>query len=767
MKQKLSTLLLLLLIGTTSTSWAQTFSGGEGTDGDPYQITNAAQLNAVREKLDAHYILMSDIDLDGIANWQPIGDYDTRFTGTFDGNGHTISNMTINSGSYIGLFGVIGSGAKVKDLGIVDCNVTGTNAVGGLAGRSQGDINNCYAKGTVIGKGIAVGGLVGYNISSINNCYATGTVKGTGNQIGGLVGSNIGSINNCYATATVSGGEIVGGLVGANDGSINNCYATGNASGNNDVGGLVGNNNMDITNCYATGAVKGEGNRVGGLVGYNYGKINNCYAAGKVSGNNMVGGLIGNNNKDITNCYATGNVSGSNNVGGLIGNNNRYNSMDINNCYANPYNGNIYIGAGYGNDDVSHIDDILGAIGNTWDADSWAVSDNNYPYLKTVTNYQIIITGDISKTINVNHGIIANMPTIPTQPPGYKITFSTEYDFIAPLTADVTLTATLTGKEYTITLKGNGGTVNGSDEETHNVTYNEEVGTLTNATRTGYTFNGWYTATTNGTEYTATTIYNVVGDIALYAQWTINQYTVTFETNGGSAVAPMTGIAHGSPIDAPTAPTRTGYTFAGWFEAATGGTAIGFPLAVTSGATLYAQWTVIPPTPEPTPPPIPVRSVTINQSELDMILNQTVSLSISFQPAQATNKSVTWSSSDESVATVNSIGQVTAHTKGTATITVTTQSGRHTATCEVTVTSPVSNSSIVGNAFKVYPNPTTGPITATGLTVGTTIKVYAITGALVATYTANAEKMIIDLSSLPAGIYLLSANSRTIKVVKK
>jgi hypothetical protein len=331
--------------------------GGDGSSGNPYQITTPAHLKSLSDYVNGggtnnvFYKLMNDLDLSAYAagtGWQPIGNNPNYFTGTFDGNGKKITGLKINrpSENYIGLFGAT-SGATIKDLGIDDCDVTGRDNVGGLVGRNyKSSISNCYTMGNVTGNG-EVGGLVGNNSvnSSISNCYATGNITGTGiYHVGGLVGDNgnNSSITNCYATGNVTGKDWVGGLVGENNSStITNCYAIGEVTGTGeDVGGLVGINfnKSSIENCYATGEVTGTGigkRYVGGLVGQNYNSsIENCYATGNVTGNDWVGGLVGYNEKSsITNCYATGEVTGTgDDVGGLVGYN--YYNSSISNCYA-------------------------------------------------------------------------------------------------------------------------------------------------------------------------------------------------------------------------------------------------------------------------------------------------------------------------------------------------------------------------------------------------------------------------------------------------
>ena len=315
------------------------YSGGSGTEADPYQIADTNDLLALTDTPTDYnkcFILTVDIDMEGqvfttaiiAADTSSSGGFQgTAFTGTFDGNGHKITNFTINGGGsgYIGLFGRIDNGGSVKNLGLEDFSVSGHGRVGGLVGESEGMITDCYATGAVSGD-YSVGGLVGRNYSGgiVAACYSTGLVTGSNNGIetGGLVGANYEIITVCYATGAVSGVDSVGGLVGYNYRTIANCYATGTIDGNDAVGGLVGFNDGYgiITTCYAVAAVYGN-NSVGGLMGGGTGTIINCYSTGAVAGNDYVGGLAGGSATGITitNCYATGAVSGNNYVGGMVG----------------------------------------------------------------------------------------------------------------------------------------------------------------------------------------------------------------------------------------------------------------------------------------------------------------------------------------------------------------------------------------------------------------------------------------------------------------
>jgi hypothetical protein len=249
--------------------------------------------------------------------FDPVGTYDfeqanSEFTGSFDGQNHTISNLSINrlDDNDVGLFGAIGAVGEVKNVGVINVNITGESYVGGLVGsNSNGTVSNSYSTGNVTGESYYVGGLIGYNRDgTVSNSYSTGNVSGE-SYVGGLVGRNINSnISNSYSTGNVTGeSDYVGGLVGRNsNGNISNSYSTGNVSGESYyVGGLVGrNNNGTVSNSYSTGNVTGN-RRLGGLVGYNReGTVSNSYSTGNVSGEVGVGGLVGiNYNGNISNSY--------------------------------------------------------------------------------------------------------------------------------------------------------------------------------------------------------------------------------------------------------------------------------------------------------------------------------------------------------------------------------------------------------------------------------------------------------------------------------
>jgi hypothetical protein len=248
----------ILILALARGAQAQ-YSGGSGTAQDPYLIATAADLIALGQTpgdYDKHFVLTADIDLNPnlpgrrvfnealIAPIRTItrgvGIVDPIFMGVFDGNDHTISNLTIRGSGRLALFGASGYPAAITNLGLKDVDISGTgHDVGGLVSFNYGSITNCRSIGTISGS-LSVGGLANMTYGSISGSYSEGVVNGT-NWVGGLVGVAHGSISNCYSENAVRGYSDIGGLVGRNSsGQVSNCYGVGTVTGNYDVGGLVG-----------------------------------------------------------------------------------------------------------------------------------------------------------------------------------------------------------------------------------------------------------------------------------------------------------------------------------------------------------------------------------------------------------------------------------------------------------------------------------------------------------------------------------------------
>lgn len=366
-------------------------SAGENYAGDKIRnviytwISNAEELNSLqrvaenltdRDALSYNYVLKNDIDASGLVDpagnstYNTIGSGNTAFTGTFDGDGHTIVGLQANGG----LFGKLGSGAVVKDINIVSSVFTGKDtgaSVGAVAAENNGGkISGVSGYGnTVKGSGGYIGGLVGKNYGGISNSDDQSTViAGADTVAGGIAGINGGTFdwsnfeakigyienvqsNSAVTTAGLSAGQSasnLGGIVGINekhelsvlgpemDTDINNASAhgvTGKSGSTKTSGGIVGTNNGKLTNVYNESIIHGS-EAIGGIAGTNVmvdqddmfasqPTLENIANAVEIigdAGSQNVGGLVGMQDHATTNQGRnTGAITGCTNVGGMVG----------------------------------------------------------------------------------------------------------------------------------------------------------------------------------------------------------------------------------------------------------------------------------------------------------------------------------------------------------------------------------------------------------------------------------------------------------------
>lgn len=370
-------------------SAGKTYNGSTIRDVIYTWISNAEELNSLqrvaeklaenltdRDALSYNYVLKNDIDASGLvyaagkSTYNTIGGGNTAFTGTFDGDGHTIVGLQANGG----LFGKLGSGAVVKDINIVSSVFTGKEAgasVGAVAAENNGGkISGISGYGnTVKGSGGYIGGLVGKNYGGISNSDDQSTVIAGANTVaGGIAGVNGGTFdwstldakigyienaqsNSAVTTAGLSAGQYasnLGGIVGINekhelsvlgpefDTDINNVSAhgvTGKAGSTKISGGIVGTNNGKLTNVYNESIIHGS-EAIGGIAGTNVmvdqddmfasqPTLENIANAVEIigdAGSQNVGGLVGMQDHATTNQGRnTGAITGCTNVGGMVG----------------------------------------------------------------------------------------------------------------------------------------------------------------------------------------------------------------------------------------------------------------------------------------------------------------------------------------------------------------------------------------------------------------------------------------------------------------
>jgi hypothetical protein len=233
----------------------------------PINRQNISAFNTFAGKtsgLRLHYRLTENIVLDADSGgWAVIGGNDARFTGSFDGQGFSISNLSVKAAAanYQGMFGYIGAEGTVRNLGLENVEIlTGEmiNHKGGIAGRSDGVILNCHVTGNISGNSY-IGGIAGQNAGIIAQCRSESAVKSKIMNGGGIVGINDkGSfIRDCYSSGSVTGeggkiGGAFGGIAGHNSGEINKCYSSADISGGEpNVGGITGFNQGKILSSVA------------------------------------------------------------------------------------------------------------------------------------------------------------------------------------------------------------------------------------------------------------------------------------------------------------------------------------------------------------------------------------------------------------------------------------------------------------------------------------------------------------------------------------
>lgn len=301
--------------------------GLEIADDGTYIVSSSAALQAWAKEAQSNpslnCTLADNITLPEVAdnesNWTTV----ENFTGTFDGNGKTITGLT----SIGGLIGEIGSGGIVQNLKLEDVMITEGGMVGAIAGKNSGTVTGCSVQGSVTGNSDpsisaeqCVGGIVGFNNgnSTVIDCSMKGTVTNSNFYTGGIVGQNNGgNVINCHSSAAITSTNYVGGVVGGQyetnaNAKVIACSSTGDVTATSTemeskAGGVVGfSNGGDIICCYATGNISGKSSSVGGVVGTNRDNVVACYYAnGNISGDNAVGGVVGENRTGgiITACY--------------------------------------------------------------------------------------------------------------------------------------------------------------------------------------------------------------------------------------------------------------------------------------------------------------------------------------------------------------------------------------------------------------------------------------------------------------------------------
>ena len=552
------------------------------SDASTIYITTAQQLKQLADEVNAGdsksgktVLLMNDIDLSVYPNWSPIGtlnmnwsDVSRPFSGVFDGQNHTISNLTCTSATngYAGLFGNFDG--TVQNLILRDAQITVEGQAAAVVCENyKGQVLNCaMIGGSVKGKGVA-GGVVCYNRGTVENCYATGDVTS-------LSGGRI-----CYA----------GGVVGYNynEGTVQSCYAAGRVESEEHAGGAVGGNYGTVQNCVALGqsvSAQGHAHRV---VGENSGRKlsgNYAWSGVQVNGQPVTDGLADNENGEDILAHD-----------GLI--------------YGK--SAQIFAWPGFDtavwelrNDQTGKLPRIRGtnadptlslsaqSIMVTCDVElngDAGVSGIRYKVNDAAndTEYSGVFTVNLLDKLEIE-------PTIRT---GYAFAQwsdgKTDNPYTMAVPGTVSLTAQTQIETYTIDYELNGGALEAG--KTNPATYTLETAAfrLEEPTRTGYTFAGW-TGSNGTTPQTDVGIAKgSTGNLYFEANWTANGYKILYTGVEGADVSTFpTKHVFGKDTAIPN-PTKTDYSFAGWKvngSAATRDLTLS-GTAYTADITLEATWT--------------------------------------------------------------------------------------------------------------------------------------------------------------------------------
>ena len=559
------------------------------SDASTIYITTAQQLKQLADEVNAGdsksgktVLLMNDIDLSVYPNWSPIGTLKPNtsqvsypFSGVFDGQNHTISNLTCTSvtNGYAGLFGNFDG--TVQNLILRDAQITVEGQAAAVVCENyKGQVLNCaMIGGSVKGKSVA-GGVVCYNRGTVENCYATGDVTSlSGGRIcyaGGVVGYNYreGTVQSCYAAGRVESEEHAGGAVGTNYGTVQNCVALGQSvSAQVDAHRVVGEN---------------SGRKLSG---------NYAWSGVQVNGQPVTDGLADNENGEDILAH-DGLIYGKNaQIFAWPGFDTTVWEL------RNDQTGKLPRIRGTNADPTLSLSAQTGTV--TCDVElngDAGVSGFRYKVNDAAndTEYSGVFTVNLLDKLEIE-------PTIRT---GYAFAQwsdgKTDNPYTMAVTGAVSLTAQTQIETYTIDYELNGGALEAG--KTNPATYNLETAAfkLEEPTRTGYTFAGW-TGSNGTTPQTDVGIaQGSIGNLYFEANWTANGYKILYTGVEGADVSTFpTKHVFGKDTAIPN-PTKTDYSFAGW---KVNGSAAARDLtlsgtAYTADIALEATWTKLT---EPTP----------------------------------------------------------------------------------------------------------------------------------------------------------------------
>lgn len=691
----ISTILSIFLILSFMPCNLVVFAATLGTEQNPYEISTATQLKAINNNLSACYKLTANIDLNG-EDFTPLGNAESgTFSGIFDGNGFTISNLNVFSGKFAGLFGC--NEGTIKNVKLSGIYVYGTRYIGGVVGQNTtlGSVFNCSVSSGDIEADdgineIYAGGIIGYN---------EGFVEGTFSNNANL------KINNESSSA------VAGGIIGKNNSvysvNITDSTNTGNVSSSSSSasysGGFVGSNEgtLTITDCTNTGNISSSSSDSvsysGGFVGVDYEgtiTISNSTNTGNISGSS--GGFVGsysyNSKRTIIDSYClTGSVGRNGNYGyngymltpEQMRNQNSFNDFDFENVWTM----NSFINEGYPylknteNNLQLNICSKVVKKGDTLQLKAYRngieVKDITWSVTygspnTSITKYGLVRTLNIGlATITAvdSNGNKANCNINVVEGIG-KISFGiTEVNlkkgetvrynpFISPTPNNYIKLTNWTSSNSSVATVDSTGNVTANSVGKTTISVSSESGFTTS-----YTLNVISPATyMYFEEPNVTLVKGQSKKLNLIVKPDDCTDTITYNSSDSDLSVDSNGVITASEYYTGT------YTITA---------------ESSSGATATCQVKVI-------NPPVIATGLELNYTEKTMLVGEVLILKGTFTPADATDKTLTWKSSNENVATVSQNGSVTAKSGGKVTITATTSNGI-VAGCVISIIDPASD----------------------------------------------------------------------------
>ena len=757
----ISTILSIFLILSFMPCNLVVFAATLGTEQNPYEISTATQLKAINNNLSACYKLTANIDLNG-EDFTPLGNAESgTFSGIFDGNGFTISNLNVFSGKFAGLFGC--NEGTIKNVKLSGIYVYGTRYIGGVVGQNTtlGSVFNCSVSSGDIEADdgineIYAGGIIGYNEGFVEGTFSNNANLKINNEsssavAGGIIGKNnsvysvniTDSTNTGNISASGSKNTYCGGLVGINTSAveITNSTNTGNVSYSYTTsysysGGFVGYNDngaITITNGTNTGNVSSSSSSAsysGGFVGSNEGTltITDCTNTGNISSSSSdsvsySGGFVGVDYEGtitISNSTNTGNISGSS--GGFVGSYSYNSKRTIIDSYC--LTGSVGRNGNYGYNGYMLTPEQMRNqnsfndfdFENVWTMNSFI--NEGYPYLKNTENNlqlnicsKVVKKGDTLQLKAYRNGIeVKDITWSVTY--GSPNTSITKYGLVRTLNIGLaTITAVdSNGNKANCNInvvEGIGKISFGITEvnlkKGETVRYNPFISPTPNnyIKLTNWTSSNSSVATVDSTgNVTANSVgkttISVSSESGFTTSYTLNVISpatyMYFEEPNVTLVKGQskklnlivkpddcTDTITYNSSDSDLSVDSNGVITASEYYTGT----YTITAESSSGATATCQVKVI-------NPPVIATGLELNYTEKTMLVGEVLILKGTFTPADATDKTLTWKSSNENVATVSQNGSVTAKSGGKVTITATTSNGI-VAGCVISIIDPASD----------------------------------------------------------------------------